>query len=55
MRQVIPKEISEMNKKIIPYMRFVDGKGMVLADDAPLEIKELKRKVDKWFNDHDRD
>lgn len=52
MRLIIPDEISEMNKKIVPYLKLIEGKGMVLVDDAPDEIKQMKIKVDKWFESH---
>lgn len=51
MRKIVPKEISEMTQKIMPYLKFVEGVGMVLVDDAPNEIKEMKIKVDKFFNE----
>ena len=51
MRKIVPKEISEMNKKIIPYLKFVDGVGMVLVDDAPEEIRKMKSEVEDFFRE----
>ena len=55
MRQVIPKQICEMQDKCIPYLHYVDGQGVGLVPDAPPEIIQLKRQVDAWFAEHDRD
>lgn len=49
MRLIIPNEIQNMQKKYAPYLRYVEGKGRVLVDDAPSEIVEMKAKVEKWF------
>ena len=54
MRLIIPNEIKKMQEKFAPYMHYIKGQGMVLDSAAPSEIVEMKQKVSKWFEDHDR-
>ena len=53
MRQIIPKEISEMIEIQTPYLHYETGRGMVLNSDAPSKIKEIREKTLKWFEEHD--
>ena len=55
MRQIIPQEITKLQDKYAPYMHYVEGQGMVLASDAPLDVVEAKEKAQKWFDEHNRD
>ena len=52
MRQIIPKEVTEMLNKQAPYLHYVEGNGMVLKEDAPPEIVEIRVKTLKWFREH---
>lgn len=58
MRIIIPDEIKEMQNRVRPYLRFERNRpdpGWYLKDDAPPEIVEMKHKITKWFEEHDRD
>lgn len=52
MRQIIPKEISEMIELQAPYLKYVKGEGMVLRDDTPADIVIMRERVLNWFSDH---
>lgn len=52
MRHIIPKEITEMLDKQAPYLHYVEGIGMVLREDAPPEIVEIREKTLEWFREH---
>lgn len=52
MRIIIPKNISDMQAEFAPYMHYVEGQGVVLDSNAPSDIVEKKKIVDKWFEDH---
>lgn len=58
MRLIIPQDIKDMQDKVFPYMHIEkdrENPGWYLNDDAPPEIVEMKHKITKWFEDHDRD
>ena len=55
MRQIIPKEIFELQEICAPYLHYVEGQEVVFVPDTPLDIIETKKKVEKWFEEHDRD
>lgn len=55
MRQIIPEEISKKIDNVMPYMKFVEGKGRVLISDAPQDIVSMKQEIDEWFKEHNRD
>ena len=54
MRLIIPEDIKNMIERVTPYMQYVDDVGMVLKDDAPQEIIDMKRKISEWFDENRR-
>ena len=52
MKISIPKEIEELLIKQAPSLKYVEGKGRVLVDDAPLEIVKSREITSKWFSEH---
>lgn len=54
MRELIPKEIAEMQIRQLPYLEYKEGKGLVLKPDAPPEIVESRKTTHDWFVKHGR-
>lgn len=52
MRLIIPKEISDMSRKVFPYLQLVEGQGLVLKPDAPSDIVQMRETVLQWFADN---
>ena len=52
MRTIIPDEIKDMLLRQRPFLHYVKGKGMVLVDDAPAEIVEMRERTQKWVDDN---
>ena len=44
MRQIIPKEIVELQDICAPYLYYVEGQGVVFVPDTPLNIIEAKKR-----------
>lgn len=50
MQLIVPKEIREITAKIRPWLLYSDKfDGPILKEDAPEEIKKLKKKRDDWW------
>lgn len=48
MHPIIPKEIHDMYDIIEPYMFYTEENGWALRPDAPPEVVEANRKIDKF-------
>lgn len=47
MRVIYSEKVKELVDIVAPYMKYVDGVGMVLRDDAPPDVVEAKKELDK--------
>ena len=54
MRCVYPEKIEKLIYLIAPYTVYMKGKGRVLRDDAPPEIIEAKKELDKYHEEFKR-
>lgn len=50
MRVIFSEKIREMNKKVEPYLQY-KGLEVMVADDAPDEIKELYAELKKCIHE----
>ena len=55
MKAPIPDAIKEMQDKILPWVRYDADQGLVvLRDDAPPEIRELRKKELEWAEEQNK-